>query len=246
MPRSLIGVSTCVRASEGMSFHTVSEMYLAAISEAADGVPFLIPSLGASFHPEELLDYVDGILLTGSESNIHPSYYRKKGYPYSSDSRYDHQRDATTIPLIRACVNRGMPLLAICRGLQELNVALGGTLYQLVYTGNISHLPNNEASLESQFAPVHRVQLTSEGLLANLINVTEIRVNSLHEQGIEQLAHGLLIEAVAPDGLIEAVRVEHSPYGIGVQWHPEWNWQTDPLSGAVFRSFGVACQNYGR
>ncbi|KAF0142467.1 MAG: puuD [Rhodospirillaceae bacterium] len=243
MSRPMIGVSACVKdvTGEEMPFHAVPEIYLTAVIEAADCVPFMIPALGESLDPDELLGHVDGVLLTGSKSNVHPSRY---GLDHSRPGAlHDQRRDATVVPLIRACVNRGVPLLAICRGIQELNVALGGTLYQYVHEqpGKMDHRPDQDAPLDIQFAPVHPVRLAPGGLLARLAGTIEVRVNSLHGQGIERLAPGLAVEAVAPDGLIEAVRIERMPYGIGVQWHPEWIWRMDLLAAGLFRTFGEAC-----
>ncbi|KAF0112617.1 MAG: puuD [Rhodospirillaceae bacterium] len=247
MLRPLIGVSACVKdvTGEEMLFHAAPEVYMTAIIEAAGGMPLVIPALGASLDPNELLGHVAGVLLTGSKSNVHPSHYGGVGNS-RSDTLHDQRRDTTTVPLIRACVQHGVPLLAICRGIQELNVALGGTLYQHVHEqpGKMDHRSDGTAPLEIQFAPVHPVRLVAGGMLTGLAGATEVRVNSLHWQGIETLAPGLAIEALAPDGLIEAVRVEHMPYGVGVQWHPEWNWQTDLLSSALFRTFGEACRRH--
>ena len=240
MSRPVIGVSACVKdvTGEEMLFHAAPEIYMTAIIEAAGGMPLVIPALGASLDPDELLEHVAGVLLTGSKSNVHPSHYGVGGSP--PETLHDPRRDATTVPLIRACVRHGVPLLAICRGIQELNVALGGTLYQHVHEqpGKMDHRPDGTAPLEVQFAPAHPVRLAAGGLLTGLAGATDVRVNSLHWQGIETLAPGLAMEALAPDGLIEAVRVEQMSYGVGVQWHPEWSWRTDPLSYALFRTFG--------
>ncbi|MBF0394998.1 MAG: gamma-glutamyl-gamma-aminobutyrate hydrolase family protein, partial [Alphaproteobacteria bacterium] len=149
----------------------------------------------------------------------------------------------TTLPLARAALAAGVPLLAICRGIQELNVALGGSLHARVHAvpGFDDHRSDPSRDLDSQFGPAHRVFLTPGGLLAKLAEATSAEVNSLHGQGIDRLAPGLIVEARAPDGLVEAVRVEDaSAFALAVQWHPEWNFRSNPLSAAIFRAFGAA------
>ena len=158
---------------------------------------------------------------------------------------HDPARDATTLPMIRAALQRRMPILCICRGMQELNVALGGTLFQEVHklAGRIDHR-GGEGSLEQRFSVKHRVKLS--GVLARISGAEEIEVNSLHGQGLDQLAPGLAVEAVAPDGTIEAVRVENADFAIAVQWHPEWEVSHFSDRLRLFQAFGAACERYAQ
>jgi putative glutamine amidotransferase len=191
-----------------------------------------------------VLDRLDGLLLTGSPSNVEPFHYG--GPPSREGTLHDPDRDATTLPLIREAVRRNMPVLAICRGIQELNVALGGTLHQRIFEmpERFSHkrrqrpmmIPDNE-----RYGPAHSVALTPEGLLARLAGATEIMVNSLHGQGIDCPAPDLVVEAVAPDGQIEAVSLPAARFVVGVQWHPEYKPLENPFSRALFAAFSQAC-----
>src|SRR3954468_22107666 len=221
---SLVGIPSCVRTIHERGFHTVSEKYPEAVIEVAGCLPVLIPAVGPKTDCTALLDRLDGLLLTGSPSNVEPHHYG--GPPSMEGTLHDSARDATTLPLIREAVRRNMPVLAICRGIQELNVALGGTLHQRIFEmpERFNHkrrqrpltIPDNE-----RYGPAHSVALTPEGLLARLAGATEIMVNSLHGQGIDRAAPDLVIEAVAPDGQIEAVSLPNARFVVGVQWHPE-------------------------
>jgi putative glutamine amidotransferase len=183
-------------------------------------------------------------LLTGSPSNVEPFHYG--GPPSREGTLHDPDRDATTLPLIREAVRRDMPVLAICRGIQELNVALGGTLHQRIFEmpERFNHRPRRRPMTipeSERYGPAHSVVLTPEGLLARLAGATEIMVNSLHGQGIDRPAPGLLIEAVAPDGQIEAVSLAGARFVVGVQWHPEYQPLANPFSRALFAAFSQAC-----
>ena len=204
-------------------------------------MPMLIPALGEWYDAADLVSRVDGLLITGSPSNIRPERYGAQ----RSDpgTLHDPARDATTLPLIRAALDAGLPMLAICRGLQELNVALGGTLHQKVHEvpGRIDHRANATPALRVQYGPAHPVWLIPGGRLRRLLGVDEITVNSLHSQGIDRLAPGLAVEAVAPDGQVEAVRVDGaSAFALAVQWHPEWRFWEDPHSTRLLQAFGQA------
>lgn len=229
-------------------FHAVGEKYVLAVSEGARAIPFLIPVLEAPIPIETLLSRLDGVLLTGSPSNVAP--WRYAGAKPREGVPQDERRDATTLPLIKAAVSRGMPLLAICRGFQELNVAYGGTLFQHVeeVPGRMDHREDKTAPLDAQYAPVHDVHLSDRGLLRRLAGgASVIRVNSLHGQGIDRLADGLNAEAVAPDGQIEGVTVKGAAgFAAGVQWHPEWKFWDDPFSTALFAAFGQAAEAYAK
>ncbi|HEY3846040.1 MAG TPA: gamma-glutamyl-gamma-aminobutyrate hydrolase family protein, partial [Acetobacteraceae bacterium] len=180
----------------------------------------------------------------------HPSLYN--GPPHAEGTWEDPARDGTTLPLIRAAVARGVPVLAICRGFQELNVAMGGSLHQRLQDlpDRLDHSTPMQASVKVRQGKAHTIRITPGGWLHGLAGTTEIAVNSLHNQGVDRLAPGLVVEGTAPDGTIEAMRVVHTPAGpalgfaMGVQWHPEYDWQTDIVSRRIFESFGAAVQAY--
>jgi putative glutamine amidotransferase len=200
----------------------------------------VIPAVGAKADLRSLLDRLDGLLLTGSPSNVEPCHYG--GEPSRPGTLHDPARDATTLPLIREAVRRDLPVLAICRGIQELNVALGGTLHQRVaeVPGRLSHRPPKD-SPDGPYGPAHGVILTPGGRLAALFGADQIIVNSLHSQGIDRPAPALSIEAVAPDGQIEAVSLPDARFVVGVQWHPEYKLLENPFSRALFAAFERAC-----
>src|SRR6185437_4743310 len=241
-----IGIPCCVRPIWERPFHTVSDRYPQAVIDAAGGVPLLIPALGDKMELDAVLDRLDGILLTGSPSNVEPHHYG--GPPSMEGTLHDPDRDATTLPLIREAVRRDMPVLAICRGIQELNVALGGTLHQRIFEmpERFHHRRRRrDMTTEERYAPAHPVKLTEGGRLFELIGAPEIMVNSLHGQGIDRPAPGLLVEAVAPDGQIEAVSLPGARFVVGVQWHPEYRAAENPMSRALFEAFALACRATG-
>jgi putative glutamine amidotransferase len=236
----LIGIPTCLRTINDRNIHGVNDKYPTAVIDATGCLPILIPAVGSKVDICCLLDRLDGLLLTGSPSNVHPSEYGAElGHP---ETLHDPERDATTLPLIREAVRRDLPVLAICRGIQELNVALGGTLHQRVHElpGRFNHRSRKD-SPDGPYGPAHSVALTSGGLLAPLAEAAEIMVNSLHSQGIDRLAPQLRVEAVAPDGQIEAVSVPGARFVVGVQWHPEYKVLENPFSNALFSAFARAC-----
>ncbi|WP_293931974.1 gamma-glutamyl-gamma-aminobutyrate hydrolase family protein [Iodobacter sp.] len=241
MAQPIIGI-TCCRwrlKEDGHFFHLVGEKYIQA-AVAAGGLPLLIPALGDASQLEQILSSIDGLLLTGSQSNIEPQHYQ--GQVLANDFN-DPQRDATTLPLIRAAVALGVPVLGICRGAQEVNVAFGGTLEQAVHqqTGKLDHREQG-SSLDEMYGPAHEIELVTGGLLHQLYGQTSARVNSLHHQGVATLGAGLQIEALAPDGLIEAFSVSHAArFALAVQWHPEWRFQDNSLSMAMLTGFAAAC-----
>jgi putative glutamine amidotransferase len=227
------------------AFHAVGDKYVRAVLEAADAIPFLIPALGESLGLEELLDNLDGILFTGSPSNVEP--YRYNGASSVPGTLHDSARDATTLPLIPRAIAEGIPLFGICRGFQEINVAMGGTLTQRLQEvpGLLDHRDNPEQPLALQYAPAHDVTLEPDGLLSRLAGTAQVRVNSLHAQGVESLAPDLVVEARAPDGVIEAFRArDASRFALAVQWHPEWRVMNDPFSRAIFAAFGAASREH--
>ena len=223
-------------------FQRVGEKYILAVRDGAGALPLLIPSLQPPLPVEEILSDVDGLLFTGSTSNVAPHVYG--GAPPRRPELLDEHRDSITLPLMRAAIAQGLPILCICRGFQELNVALGGTLHQHLeeVPGFSDHRERDEDPVDVRYGPAHPVRIVSGGVLAQLARgAGEVRVNSLHSQGIDRLAPALRAEAMAPDGPIEAVSLPGAKgFVVGVQWHPEWKFAEDPLSLALFRAFGAA------
>jgi putative glutamine amidotransferase len=238
----LIGIPTCFRSTDDRAFHSVNERYPNAVVDAVGGLPVLIPAIGSRIDCAALLDRLDGLLLTGSPSNVEPSHYG--GPPSREGTLHDPDRDATTLPLIREAVRRNLPILAICRGIQELNVALGGTLHQRLFEmpERIHHRRRRgPMTLDERYGPAHSVALVEGGLLRRLAGIAELMVNSLHSQGIDRPAPDLLVEATAPDGQIEAVSLPAARFVVGVQWHPEYKPLQNPFSRALFAAFSQAC-----
>ena len=242
-PKPVVMIPADVKQIGEHPFHAVGQKYILAVAEAANALPLLVPAIHEHLDINALLQLADGILLTGSPSNVHPSHF---GQPvHNPDLPLDPARDALTLNLIRAAIETGVPLLAICRGFQELNVAFGGSLHQAVQdvADKQDHRESKDQPLDTQYAPTHPVNLVAGGQLAAMLGCETIKVNSLHGQGIDALGLGLVAEAYAPDGLIEAVRVEQAKnFALGVQWHPEWKVMDNPQYLAIFQAFGEACK----
>ncbi|MCR6628250.1 MAG: gamma-glutamyl-gamma-aminobutyrate hydrolase family protein [Pseudoxanthomonas sp.] len=241
-PLPRVGLPTDHKQIGAHPFLAVGEKYVRAVVDGAGCLPLLVPTLDPVLPLRQLLDGLDGLLLTGAVSNIEPHHY-------SDESSYegnllDPRRDATNLPLIPLAIEMGVPLLAICRGFQEVNVAFGGSLYQKVYEqpGFMDHRENKDDPLDVQYGPAHDVALVPGGLLATLVGDTQVTVNSLHGQGVRRLGEGLVVEAQAPDGLIEAFRHDGPAFMLAVQWHPEWKVTENPFYLAIFRAFGDACR----
>jgi len=246
-PKPIIGVPADRRVIEPHPFHMAGEKYLKAVIEAADAVPLIIPVFADDLAIDELVDQVDGVLLTGSHSDIEPHHYG--GESDDPGALRDPHRDALTLPIARHALETGVPLLAVCRGFQELNVVLGGTLHQKVrdVPGYHDHKENPDDPLDVQYGPSHPLTLVAGGLLSHLAGAEEIIVNSLHGQGVKKLADGVTVEAVADDGLIEAFTVDSAAgFALAVQWHPEWQVAQNEFSSAIFRAFGDACRERAR
>jgi putative glutamine amidotransferase len=242
--RPIIGLVADVRGVDGQPFHMAQEKYLTAIRIGAGGFPVILPSFGVEPDLRVFASGLDGLLLTGAVSNIEPERYGGPAEPPCGP--FDPARDSTALPLIGLALEIGLPLLAICRGFQELNVALGGTLNPRLHEtpGLLDHRARYGVPLADQYAPVHRVRFAAGGSLAALAPADgDVMVNSLHWQGVETLAPALTVEARAPDGVVEAVSVTGaSAFAVGVQWHPEWEIEKSAFSLALFRRFGDAAR----
>ncbi|RMN03851.1 Gamma-glutamyl-GABA hydrolase [Pseudomonas savastanoi pv. glycinea] len=241
----LIGVTACRQQLGKYSSHTAGDKYVEAAAFA--GVPVILPALDVPTEPAQLLASLDGLLFTGSPSNVEPHHYN--GPASVEGTAHDVFRDRTTLPLLRAAIAQGVPVLCICRGFQELNVALGGSLHQRVQElpGYLDHREPQSDVLAVQYATQHPVQVRSGGVLEALGLTPGFEVNSLHSQGIDRLASDLRAEALAPDGLVEAVSLPGAPgFVLGVQWHPEWEFMNNPVSLNLFTAFREACLAYAR
>lgn len=243
----IVGIPCDHRMVGHHPFHMAGEKYIAAVREGAEALPLLIPVLPNPIPPSEILQSVDGLFFTGSPSNVSPKHYN--GAAPREGVMQDENRDATTLPLLKAAIEKGIPLLCVCRGFQELNVALGGTLYQHVHeiAGRMDHRENKDADLDTQYGPAHDVIVQPGGLLSQMVCEKTFKVNSLHSQGIDRIAPGLHADAKAPDGQIEAVSMPGATgFLFAVQWHPEWRWRDNPQSRAIFSAFGDAVRGKAR
>ena len=241
--KPIIAVSSDRRILDPHPSHVAGEKYLKALIDGSDALPLILPSLVEDIDIDEVLERVDGVMLTGSYSNVEPHHYG--GEASGENSLHDPHRDAMILPLALRALVSGVPLLAVCRGHQELNVALGGTLHQQLaeVPGYHSHLENKEDPLDVQYGPSHPVTLMEGSLLRTLAGGESIMVNSVHGQGIAKLADGVSVEAVADDGLIESFTVDGAPgFNLSVQWHPEWRVTENEFSMAIFKAFGDACR----
>jgi putative glutamine amidotransferase len=222
---------------------TVGEKYVRAVIDGADCLPLLIPSLEPATDLRATLAEIDGLLLTGAYSNIEPHRYSEE--PSWEGNLHDPVRDANTLNIVPLAIAMKIPVLAVCRGLQEVNVALGGTLHQKVHEtpGFHDHREDKDAPLDVQYGPAHPIDLTPGGLLAGIAGGDVAMVNSLHGQGIRTLAPGCVVEARARDGLIEAIRLDApEPFLLAVQWHPEWKVRENPFYLGIFQAFAAACR----
>lgn len=241
--KPLIGIPADRKLLGNHYFHCVGEKYLHAVAEGAHAIPVLLPSLGEGLQLDDFVQQLDGVLLTGSPSNVEPHHYG--GDPSAPGTLHDPHRDATTLPLIPKIVTAGIPLLAICRGFQEVNVAYGGSLWQKIHEvpGFRDHREDETAHLDVQYGPSHEVDLQPGGILHRLAGADKLLVNSLHWQGVRELGAALDMEARAHDGVIEAFSVRNAPsFAVAVQWHPEWKFMSSPFSRTLFDAFGQAAR----
>lgn len=245
--RPIVAIPCDIKMMGPHPFHSVGEKYIHAINQGSQCLPWLVPSLPTPIELDEIFEQSDGIFLTGSWSNVHPKHY--DGPEARDGVLLDEQRDNLALPLIREAVARSVPLFAVCRGFQEMNVAYGGSLHQHIhevpsepgYAPRFDHREDKDAPLEVQYGPAHPVTLKEDGILATLTGTTEIEVNSLHGQGVDRVGTGLSIDARALDGTVEALHVEAATnFAYAVQWHPEWKFWENPTSKKLFQAFGDA------
>ncbi|WP_306154222.1 gamma-glutamyl-gamma-aminobutyrate hydrolase family protein [Roseovarius sp. MMSF_3281] len=223
--------------------HAGGTMNSEAVAQVAGCMPLLVPSDPRFVTVPELLDTCDGFLLTGGRPNVHPEEYGED--PTEAHGAFDRNRDAITLPLVRACVERGQPILGICRGFQEVNVAMGGTLHPEIrdLPGRDNHRMPPDGSLEERFALRHAVRFTKGGVFHRLMGAEEVMTNTLHGQGVVKPGQRVVIDGYAPDGTPEAIYIEGaSGFALSVQWHPEYNAANDPVSRPLFSAFGEAAQ----
>jgi putative glutamine amidotransferase len=244
LQRPLIGIPADRRLLGPQAYHLVGEKYLAAVLDAAGGIPVIVPAIGRELALDDLVASLDGLLFMGSPSNVEP--HRYQGEPSDAGTLHDAHRDDTTLPLIPKAVQAGVPILGVCRGCQEINVAYGGSLWQKLQDvpGHLDHRDDPQQPLEVQYGPAHQVRLEPGGLLQRIAGGAQrVTVNSLHSQGVRELGAGLAVEARADDGVIEAFRVTAARrFALAVQWHPEWQVMNNEFSRALFAEFGRACR----
>ncbi|TNC52926.1 gamma-glutamyl-gamma-aminobutyrate hydrolase family protein [Rubellimicrobium rubrum] len=246
MARPVVGIiSNSHLINDQYPAHSGGTMNSAAVAHVSDCVPLLIPSDPSLVSVAELLEVCDGFLLTGGRPNVHPEEYGEAETP--AHGSFDRSRDAVALPLIRACVERGQPFLGVCRGFQEVNVALGGTLYPEIreLPGRDNHRMPPDGTLEEKFALRHKVIFTEGGPFHQLMGAREVMTNTLHGQGIKTPGPRIVIDGTAPDGTPEAIYVRGSAgFTLSVQWHPEWNAANDPVSRPLFQAFGAAVHDW--
>lgn len=225
----------------GRYWYCSTTQYPDAVLAGAGAMPLILPALGDRLDIDGILERVDGVLLTGALSNVHPSLYGAE--PTVNHEPYDPARDATTLPLARRAIEMGVPLLGICRGFQELNVALGGTLHTEVQeiAGRMDHRAPVSTDQDVRYRITHPIHVVRDSCIGRILDSETVDVNSLHRQALATLSPRLAIEATAPDGTIEAVRVtDAAAFAVGVQWHPEYWVTSDGPSGRIFAAFGAA------
>ena len=244
MARPIIGIiGNHHLINDQYEIHGGALMNSEAIASVSDCLPLIIPSDPQFVKTEELLDACDGFLFTGGRANVHPEKY---GEPETeAHGAFDPARDAVALPLIRACVERGQPFFGVCRGFQEVNVAMGGSLYPEIrdLPGRMNHRMPPDGTVEEKFALRHRVSFTENGPFHRLFGATEVMTNTLHGQGIKQAGAGVVIDGLAPDGTPEAIYIKDAPgFTLSVQWHPEYRAGQDPVSRPLFAAFGLAAK----
>jgi len=246
-PRPLIGVSANAMeaAHRRHLVHATAEHNIHSLMKMVDCIPVLLPPVGAAVDVAELVSRMDGFVLTGGRANVEPHHYGGPEFP--DDEPIDPGRDSLVLPLIRACIAERVPVFGICRGIQEINVAMGGSLHYRIHelSGKNDHRRprRDDVTQEEIFRLNHMVKLTPGGLFQALTGHDEMMVNSLHGQGVDRLGEGLVVEATSPDGVVEGLRYDDdAQFIVGVQWHAEWKPEEHALSGALYTAFGKAAR----
>ena len=245
--RPLVGLPADTIEKDGFLFHSLGDKYVRALTDVADVEPVMIPSFMDMSNLDGLLNHFDGVLMTGAVSNVHPPHYGEE--PTADHEPYDHHRDASTLKLIRAVIDRGIPLFCICRGFQELNVAMGGSLETELQRGEgrLDHRAPKSDDVNVRYAASHEITMSKGGLLAHMLGKSKTMVNSIHRQGVKKLGEGLTIEATAQDGIIEAMSVKGArSFAFATQWHPEFRASENPDSVKLFEAFGNATRVHAR
>ena len=218
---------------------------VAAVAQVADGLPLMVPADPDKVPLADLLEACAGFVFTGGRANVHPEEYGEEETP--AHGAFDRNRDRVVLPLIRALVERGQPFLGICRGFQEVNVAMGGTLYPEIrdLPGRDNHRMPPDGTLEEKFALRHNVEFSQGGVFHRLMGAQSVPTNTLHGQGIKSPGPRVVVDGHAPDGTAEAIYIDGAPgFTLSVQWHPEWNAKADPVSRPLFEAFGAACRDW--
>ena len=243
--KPIVGLPSDTYWKDDQMYHSIGDKYLRAVHDVAGCLPVMVPSLGDVHDLDATLDRLDAVVMTGATSNVHPPRFGVE--PSEAHEPYDHQRDETTLKMITKVLERGMPLLCICRGYQELNVVFGGTLATEIQLGEgrLDHRSPESDDIDVRYGPVHDIAIREGGLLHRILGKTSTVVNTVHRQGIDRLADGLTVEATAPDGIIEAVTIDDaSGFALGVQWHPEYKAAQNADSVKLFEAFGQAARDY--
>ncbi|MDG2285917.1 MAG: gamma-glutamyl-gamma-aminobutyrate hydrolase family protein [Alphaproteobacteria bacterium] len=242
----LVGVSASRVTENAHPFHRVTEKYMLGVVDPAGCVPVIVPVLADIAMVDTYAERLDGLLLTGGAANVEPHNY--DGSPSMEGTRHDPDRDATMLPLIKRCVELGVPVLGLCLGLQEMNVAFGGTLHQRVFdlTDKFDHRMRRDVDdHDRRYRPAHDISVSPDGVLQAIIGTENVLVNSLHAQGIDRTGERVRVEATAPDGIIEAISIHDAPgFALAVQWHPEWPRPIEAHNAEIFEAFGDACRAY--
>lgn len=246
MVRPIIGIiSNHHIISETYAVQAVGSINVSAVAEVAQGLPLLVPALPDMVRIPDLIDQCAGFVFTGGRANVHPQEYGEK--PTPAHGEFDRDRDRITLPLIQAIVERGQPFLGICRGFQEVNVAMGGTLYPEIrdLPGRENHRMPPDGTLEEKFALRHEVRFSQDGIFHRLIGNQTVLTNTLHGQGIKSTGPRIVVDGYASDGTPEALYIDGAPgFTLSVQWHPEWNAENDTVSRPLFEAFGIACREW--
>lgn len=248
MRRPVIGIiANSYLINDEYPAHAAGMMNAQALADVAGAQPLIVPAHPALVCLATLLDICDGFVLPGARANVHPQEYGEVETP--AHGSFDRDRDRLTLPLIRACVERGQPIFGICRGFQEVNVAMGGSLFPEIrdLPGRDNHRMPPDGTLAEKFALRHRVTFQAGGVFHRLIGAQSVMTNTLHGQGIKQAGPRVVIDGHAPDGTPEAIYIADAPgFTLAVQWHPEWNAQGDPVSRPLFAAFGAACRDWAQ